>query len=337
MLMMDVLSDVRRSLLSRGSERRARRAGLGRTPRILVIGTCQGSAVAQAMSLLLPDAAVTGLSAFTLNRRFPRLADLLAEARRHDFVFTNHYLPPFRDGGDLLGLLAETRAVLIPSVVFAAFHPDQVRVGMDERRPAYGGLLSPMGHAHSALALFGHLEGVGLDGTLGLYDGRIYGELGYYDQWNASAEGLRVLGAQAGYDFDADLIRWSRRGCFMHSDNHPKMYVAADLARGLLDKAGIPYVPCDLDSYLADTLIAGGTWPVYPDIARHYGVPGNTLFFKVETPRSGPARTMTLRAFVEASFARYRTVPDEALTCARVAAWRADPAIRGMLRAAAGR
>ena len=45
----------------------------------------------------------------------------------------------------------------------------------------------------------------------------------------------------------------------MHGLNHPKMYVAADLARGLLAKAGIAFEPCDLDGYLsADFIRCGG-------------------------------------------------------------------------------
>lgn len=335
MLGKDVLSDVRRGVQFRRAERRAKRARSGHSPKILVIGICQGAAVAQAMTLLLPEADLSFVSAFEAASRYPRMADLIAESRRHDVTFSNTYLPAFKGGGTLETLRAETRLVVMPTIVFAAFHPDQVRVGLVDR-PESGGLLGPMGHAHSALALFGYREGLGVDATLRLFDGEVYRALGYLDMWNASVEALRALGREAGYDFDADLVRWSRRGCFMHSDNHPKMYVAADLARGLLDKAGIAYGECDLDSYLADTLIGGGTWPVYPEIARHYGVPGNGSFLKIETPRTGPARTMTRRQFVEASFARYRTVPDENLVCERVAGWRDDAAIRDRLHAVAG-
>lgn len=303
-------------------------------PRILVIGICQGAAVAQAMRLLLPEADLTFVSAFDAAAHHPRLSDLVTLSRRHDITFTNSYLPRFKDGGTLADFTAATRAVVMPTIVFAAFHPDQVRVGRADR-PEAGGLIGPMGHAHSALAVFGFLEGLGLDGTLRLFDERLYRALGYLDMWEPSVAALRALGLETGYDLEADLMRWSRRGCFMHSDNHPKMYVAADLARGLLHRAGIGYSPCDLDSFLIDTLLNGGSWPVYPPIARRYGVPGNALFLKVETPRSGPARTMTLRQFVEASFARYSRQPRANLTCARVEGWRADDAIRAMLREAA--
>ncbi|GEO98589.1 WcbI family polysaccharide biosynthesis putative acetyltransferase [Methylobacterium haplocladii] len=334
MLIKDVLSDVRRGVQFRRAERRAKRARSGRSPKVLVVGICQGAAVAQAMTLLLPEADVTFVSAFDAATRYSRMTDLIAESRRHDVTFSNTYLPVFKDGGTLATLRAETHLFVIPTIVFAAFHPDQVRVGLLDR-PESGGLLGPLGHAHSALALFGYREGLGIDATLRLFDGAVYRALGYLGMWDASVTALRALGREADYDLDRDLVRWARRGCFMHSDNHPKMHVAADLARGLLEKAGIAYGDCDLDAYLADTMMSGGTWPVYPEIARHYGVPGNSHFLKVETPRTGPARTMTLGQFVAASFSRYGMVPQAQLVCERVAAWRADPAIHGMLRASA--
>lgn len=335
MLLRDVLSDVRRGVQYRRAEQRAARARAGKSPRILVIGICQGAAVAEAMKLLLPEADLTFHSAFDLSARFPRMADLIAEARRHDFTFTNTYLPAFKDGGRIRALRGEEGVHLMPTIVFAAFHPDQVRVGKSAQAES-GGLLGPLGHAHSALALFGYLENLGVERTLRLFDEGVYRALGYMGLWDASVKSLRRLCLEVGYSVDDDLASWARRGCFMHSDNHPKMFVAADLARGLLRKAEIPFGECDLDSYLQDSLLGGGAWPVYPPIARHYGVPGNALFLKVETPGTGPARTMTLRAFIEASFARYDRVAREVLVCERVAGWRGDEAIRKRLLDAAG-
>ena len=335
MVLRDVLSDVRRGVQSRQAQARARRARAGSSPRVLVIGICQGEAVAQAMTLLLPEADVTFLSAFGLARRIPTMEALIAEVRRHDVVFTNNYLPAFRDGGSLDTLRKATGVTVMPTVVFGAFHPDMVRVGVIDR-PESGGLLGVLGHAHSALAVYGYLEGFGVSRTQRLFDGEVYRALGYLDLWGASVASLRAAGRDVAYDFDADLMRWARRGCFMHSDNHPKIYVAADLARGLLDRAGIAYTDCDLDSFLPDTLLGGGSWPVYPPIAEHFGVPGSALFLKVETPRSGPARTLTLRQFLEASFERYDRYPRESIVSERVRGWQADPAITAMLRSAAG-
>ena len=123
----------------------------------------------------------------------------------------------------------------------------------------------------------------------------------------------------------------------MHSINHTKLYVVADLARGLLTRAGVPFEECDLDAFLPDDLGGQGSWPVYPEIAQHYGVPGSALFFKAETRRSGPARTMSRAEFVAASYANYDRRERKLLISQRVQGWLNDPPTVDFLREAAGR
>lgn len=307
-----------------------------RSPRLLVMGICQAGTVAKAMRYLLPDAQVDFISVFTIGRRHRRLADLIARADGYDAVFTNIYLPPFRDGGTILDLRARPNVHVIPTIAFAAYHPDVVSIGRQDHATLRGLLSGPMGHSHSAVTLYAYLAGFSEAQALRLFDESVFERLGYYDFWSESVASLRRLGREADYDLDAHLTRWARRGCFMHSTNHPKLYVMTDIARGLLGKAGIPFESCDLDAFLPDDLGGMGSWPVYPEIARHYGVPGSALFFKAETPRSGPARTMTRAAYVAAAYAYYGRRPLDVLVSQRVQAWRADAATVEFLRAAAG-
>lgn len=302
------------------------------SPRILVIGVCQGAAISRAIRFLVPEAEVTFISSFKVRRIFPRMRDLLAEADQYDHVFSNIYLPSFRDGGNIETLRAHPRAVLIPTIVFSAFHPDLVNIGVLDSAKLTGFISGPMGHAHSALALFGYRAGLTPEQTLRLYAEPVYQRLGYFAGWEASVAHLRFLGRQANYDLDSLLVRWARRGCFMHADNHIKMHVAADLARGLLEKAGIRYDTCDLDAYLPDDLGAFGCWPVYPEIGAFYGVPGSALFLKAQTPRTGPAKTMTLSTFVTKSFASFSKHPPERLACSKVQKWLNDPETYANLR-----
>ncbi|KQT84334.1 WcbI family polysaccharide biosynthesis putative acetyltransferase [Methylobacterium sp. Leaf466] len=330
MPIIDVLRRVQRGALSRLAPESATGS-----PRILVIGICQGAAVARAMRLILPGASVTFVSAFSAAKTFARMSDLVEAAQESDVVFANTYLPAFKDGGDIETLRASANLILMPSIVFPAFHPDLVHIG-EEVVPGDGNLLvGPMGRSHSALALFGFRAGLDPDETRRLFTAAVYRRLGYFDGWTESVAFLRLLGEQTGYDLEADLARWTRRGCFMHATNHPKMYVAADLARGLLDKAGIAYGDCDLDAYLADEFIRLGTWPVYPEIAEYYGVPGSALFLSPEFAKTGRSRTMSLSGFIAESYGLYAQRSTERLVCARVDAWLADPAIHADLVAAA--
>lgn len=327
---MPIIDVLRR--VQRGARSRLAAPSRSGSPRILVIGICQAAAIARAMRLLLPDAAVTFVSAFGAAKTFPRIGDLIEEAQSYDVVFANTYLPTFRDGGDIATLGAASNLILMPLIVFPAFHPDLVHVG-EEVVPGDGNLLvGPMGRSHSALALFGFRAGLTPAETQLLFTDPVYRRLGYFEGWNESVAFLRTLGHQTGYDLDADIARWTRRGCFMHTNNHPKMYVVADLARGLLAKAGIAFGDCDLDAYLADEFIRLGTWPVYPEIAEHYGVPGSSLFLTAEIAKAGRARTMSLGTFISQSFALYRSQPRDGLVCARVQAWLSDPRFCADLR-----
>ena len=329
MFSLDTLWRARYRLL----EAKRRRVG---SPRILVVGVCQAGSIAKAMRFLLPDAQVDFISAFTVSRRYRRLADLIAKADGYDAVFTSIYLPPFKDGGTITALRARPNVRVIPTIVFPAYHPDLIHVGVQDHATLRGLVSGPMGHSHSAVVLYAYLAGFSEAEALRLFAEPTFERLGYYDFWNESVVALRNLGQEAGYDLDASLNRWSRRGCFMHSINHTKLFVVADLARGLLTKAKIPFEDCDLEAFLPDDLAELGSWPVYPEIAQHFGVAGSALFFKAETARSGPARTMTRAAFVAAAYAYYAKRPRGDLVNGRVQRWRSDPAVADFLHAAAG-
>lgn len=323
-----------RSRWQRWSARPSRVGG----PRLLLIGNCQASAISTAMRLLRPDADVVFTSAFGIDRTYPRMEDLVRAGAAFDFVFANAFAAPFRDGGTFETLRAGVNLVPIPTVVFSAFHPDAIYVGDrigggDGRDIVYG----PMGGYHSALALHGYLEGFTLDETERLFGRETFSRLGYLDVWPDAEAALLKLGRDAGYPLDDEIVRWARRGSFMHGINHPKVFVANDLARGLLAKAGIAHGECDLDSYVADPFIAAGTWPIYPDIAAYYGVAGSSLFLKAPSRRTGPTRTMTLRAFLKASFASYARRPRARLVSPRTETWRESDAIRSDLRMLSGR
>jgi len=307
------------------------------SPRILVIGVCQAGSIAKAMRYLLPDGRVDFVSAFTAARRFPRLADLMAHADGYDHVFSSIYLPRFKGGGTIDTLRTHPKVRLIPTIVFSAYHPDLVHVGVQDAVTLNGLISGPMGHSHSAITLYAYLAGFSQAQALRLFAEPVFERLGYYDLWDESVAYLRGLGRQADYDLDTHLTRWARRGCFMHSINHTKLYVVTDLARGLLSKAGIPFEECDLDAFLPDDLGGQGSWPVYPEIAQHYGIPGSALFFKAETRRSGPARTMSRAEFVAASYANYDRRERDLLVSQRVQTWRNDPPTVDFLREAAGR
>lgn len=258
----------------------------------------------------------------------------LARLKRHlapfDHVFSQFFPDGFVDGGNVHALgEGDARLRLFPTILFPAFHPDMVHVGDVHALSAARLVHSPMGPYHSAIALCAYLEGRSVAETLGLFRDDVLARLGYHDTWEPASTYL--LGSARDIDFplEAELARWSRRGCFMHVLNHPKLFVLADLARRLARDAGLAPLDVAVEDYLPDDLVADAVWPVYPEIARRYGLAGAT-HFKPKRRDGADAPLLDRAAFVAGSFAAYARHPAEALVCPRVAAWRGDPAVRAL-------
>src|SRR6185312_8433721 len=86
------------------------------------------------------------------------------------------------------------------------------------------------------------------------------------------------LGDYCNFDFRPLLNEWSARGCFMHSINHPKLFVLGSIARVALNQCGLRIAFSQPEDYLHDPLTVWGMWPVYPEIATRFGIAGNYQF-----------------------------------------------------------
>lgn len=124
---------------------------------------------------------------------------------------------------------------------------------------------------------------------------------------------LKLL-ANYGLDMGEEFAAWHARGPFMHSINHPRGFVLADVARaaairaGLLDAAA-PHVVPPFDQLSVDTI-----WPVYPEIAEALGVPASLLFKRYSHPVGPLANTLYLGLpqLVRESYGMYRALPEGA-------------------------
>ncbi len=296
-----------------------------------MLGNCQAEGVGRALSLILPDARVTVLTLAALRRQQGSLATLRRSLAPFDHVFSQFFPEGLLKGGNVHALAeGDARLRLFPTILFPAFHPDMVHVGDIGALSAARLVPSPVGPYHSAIVLCAYREGRTVAQTLGLFRDDVFGRLGYYDAWNDASAYLLGSARDIGFPLDAELARWSRRGCFMHVLNHPKLFVLGDLAHRLAREAGLSPVDVAVEDYLVDALAADAVWPLYPEIARRYGLVGGTRFKPKE--RDGVATLLDLPAFVTGSFEIYARLPVEGLVCSRVSAWRDDPAVRALFR-----
>nr|WP_183505044.1 WcbI family polysaccharide biosynthesis putative acetyltransferase [Methylobacterium brachythecii] len=307
-----------------------------RGPKIAVIGNCQAEGVAQVLQLLMPDAQVELQLIAHLQRRFGDHDGLAQHLRDSDFVFSHFFWLASFPGGNTIDLQRKLpRLRMFPVVVFPAFHPDMIYVGDIASLRLSALVHGPLGPSHSAIALFGFLEGLSVEATLGLYTGAVFERLGYHRAWDEGAAHLLGAAREVGFGLEAEFVRWQRRGCFMHDSNHPKLHVLADIATRLAVEAGLQPLDLAAEEYLPDLLVEEALWPVYPAIASHYGVSAQDMF-RAKTAKGRPPRLYDLKSFVAESFARYAQVPREQLRADRIEAWRGDPGIRALFRSAGG-
>ncbi len=302
-------------------------------PRIAVIGNCQSYGVAYAMKLLDPTATVDHYSAITPSiTNIERLARVLSA---YDRVFSQDFPPGIVRGGESQELMRRLgNAALFPTVSFAAFQPDLVYL-LDATR-GHKALNGPLRPYHSALAVFAFRIGMKLEAANALFNRDVYETVGYFDVWNAAATEFLDNARRYGLDLSAELMGWSRRGVFMYSIVHPKPYVLADIARKLFAKSGLRPKNENTDDYAIDDLSRSEIFPVYPEIAEHFGVRGGYLFKRGNFHVSaGVGEFMTLPQYLSACYDVYKKARPEQLMHPRIDAWLADEALSRRLVALA--
>jgi hypothetical protein len=325
------LTSLDRRVIGSLRSKALRQAGAG--PRIAVVANCQSFGLAYAMKLLNLDATV---------HRFPVLfkswvdVKMLARALKlYDYVFFQPFGPGYVRGGSAEPILQELKdPILLPTLIFTGFHPDQVYVhdAAKDDAPING----PIGPYHSALAFFAYRAGLPVDAALRLFNREVFDIVGYFDVWNDATEALLKEGQKFSLDFREDLLRWTRRGCFMYSSLHPKPFVFFDFARQLMQRAGAPMQPVNFDDYAVDDLVRGSVYPVYPEIGEFYGIQGSYVFKGAQFSfGTGLGDFWNLRQFVTDCYHGYAKYQPNQLTNGRVQGWLDDAEIAGFLRGVA--
>jgi Polysaccharide biosynthesis enzyme WcbI len=309
-----------------------RRPGSG--PRIAVVANCQNFSIAYAMKLLNVEATVHPFP--VMFKPWLSVQTLTRALKLYDYVFLQPFGPRYIRGGTSDTIIAGlNNPVLFPTIVFTGFHPDQIYIEdstLDDNARVGG----PLGPYHSALAFFAYRAGLPVDAALRLFNRDVFDAVGYFDVWNEACDALLQEGQKFSLDFREDLLRWTRRGCFMYSIIHPKPFVFVDVARQLMEKAGIPVTPIDHDNYAVDDLVRGIVYPVYPDIAEFYGFSGSYIFKGAHFSLTHDVGEFwNLRQFITECYRFYATYRPNQLTNERIETWLGDAEARDFLLDAA--
>ncbi|WP_153017883.1 MULTISPECIES: WcbI family polysaccharide biosynthesis putative acetyltransferase [unclassified Sphingobium] len=292
-------------------------------PRIAVIGNCQALGVAECMRGMLPDSYVKSYLSWEISRWHENDADFIQDLNGFDYVFSHDV--------ELLGTGIKNflelknnvpKARLFPIIVFPAFHPDLIYIAVDGQETSF--FNSPIGPYSSAISLLAYKLGIDTCGALKLFSEPVYKRLGYFDTWQDSVDALLKCGEEAEFPLGNLLAKWVRSGCFMHSINHAKIYVLADLARALLNDKGVRIQEPNCLGYVQDSAQADAVWPVYPEIAAHMGFSGSQVFRRPNHAGGNVRQYLTLWNFVAESMASYGYFTSKSLRSDRVDGWLAD-------------
>lgn len=236
--------------------------------RLLLSGGCQAEGVAQALERIAAPAQVlaspllfSDTYASYRDRILPLLAgqDLIVAGAGQPLQYMRRLL-------DEAGVAMSV--VTIPELHFDAFHPDMAYA----RRAGTETLEDPSYKSAIAIWLFNRRVAPAIGARA--FCAKVYRALGYLDRWPGSVQALktRFERTDLGRDFTEFFLAVRRRGCFMHTINHPKIHVLEKLAELLARRVGLPIVSPIVGDELPDGL-AWEIWPVYPEVAESLGLP----------------------------------------------------------------
>lgn len=236
-----------------------------------MLGNCQVGGIADSLELISGGSTVAGV----LVSHDPKvLLGELSEQLKHpeDTVLLHESVKEIIAVNDSLSVFARPENVYIPSISFAAFHPD-IQYAFVNGVVIKSGLESDW---NSRIMLWAYSQGLSQKETENLFREEVFQALGYFDEWDRSSESLRKSFDACGFDYGRWIRSVQRTGVFMYGINHPMQIGLSQLAVQIAEKVfpNSHVVIEDLHTFTTDYL-SHIVWPVYPEIGDHLGVEGS--------------------------------------------------------------
>jgi hypothetical protein len=272
---------------------------------IAVVGNCQAHPIALCLMALAPDIVARPIVA---NRTTEITEDLTA----YDLVFTT-----LLDDARLEDVVPQLsgRVFQYPRVIYTAFAPDIVYAMSGGEK-----MKSPVGDYHSSLILYAWLHGLSARETKALFCTEVFERLSYREHEGLSRALMLREGEAISFPMASLLEKWQASGCFMHSVNHPKLFVLADVARILAERSGISTQTTRPEDYVVDPLMSSCVWPVYPGLNPQWeGFASYDFKAPQESTSAGrPVRVFSLESFIDASLEAYAPISQESVCCPHI-------------------
>ncbi len=274
--------------------------------RIVVLGNCQSNGIAHGLAHLLPEASVQ-VAQIDFGPRTPRGLAAAKLLEGCDVVFTQTLAPKWGTLATEALAAAGLRVVRVPLILFRGYQPDLFNLRHENRT-----LPSPVGAYHSSIIAAAFALGLPEGDVATLFNRLVYARLGYFEAFGKARTLLETTLEPFGPHFAGLFESWHARGPFMHTANHPRVFVLADIARAAAIDAGL--LPADTPPVtpIYDHLANNAIWPVYPEIADTLGVPGSMVFKRAAPGGGADPLHLGLHGLIRESYARYRKLPADA-------------------------
>lgn len=259
--------------------------------KIAVVSNCQGDSLASCLREMNSSLDIEFIISTDIENGRRNLSEVAGYC---DYMFSQPY---FKDRINTAGI---RNVEYFPSIVFPAYQPDMSYLRGVRKGGNLETIESEMVVYHSAIMVFGYVNGIPAKDIGEWFNAHTYSRLGYFDAWDRSREDLVAEGLAAGMPLGAAIGRWARGGNFMFSMNHPKIRVMSDIAAELMQRTGLSSTCTNAADFLDDPLRKMSIWPVYPEIAQRYGLDGHMTFRRSETNEA-----LSLSDFIERSYETY--------------------------------
>lgn len=260
---------------------------------VLSIGNCQSEQLARCLRLMLPGYAISHI-------RRQNDASLLGQIEsaigRKPIILLQR--PIAAPSADIAALRNNFTVFDYPSIAYSGFHPDLIRPKVNKV-----GLRCPMGTNHSAIIMYGYLQGLDEATVTALFRTEVFEAIGYYSYNKVSIDALRDTLERYQLWSSDEFSYLQSLNCFMYTTIHPKLEVIAMLARSILKNAGIEPKLLYPEELMTDDLANNIVWPVYPEIGNKLGIYRTEYLFKA---KNSPNHIYSLDEFVSGSFQAYR-------------------------------
>lgn len=270
----------------------------------LVVTNCATAAYTAGLRAIFPEWDVRGAQLDVAEKWLaaepnPAFADFLGQAA---LLITHE-----PDHGMFARLPPDATRLVIPTFYFRAYHPDSFHLGSNE-----GIVPSALGsgNLHSRIAATAFVLGLPREAAVAAFNGRVYQRAGYLSVFEPEKSDLLGRFAEHRIGLAESFENWVVRENFLYTYNHPAAFVFNDilvaaLAGRVLDLRDLPKARNVLAG-VTDFLAPSGRWPVYPEIAAHFGFATDFVW---RTGASSGAEQMGLDEFVGRSYATFASFP----------------------------